>query len=117
MEFSEMVAKKQELLQRRIDQKSKILWELARPITSVLKNHKLRFKTQARCHKSTRVPYIISINVRQPKIEIEVRESGYTLREDGSPWPYLNMSDITLELALEHLAAIVAKAQVRSPCR
>ena len=117
MEFGEMVAKKQEMLQRKIDQKSKILWELAGPITSVLKDYKLRFKTQVHCHKPTRIPHIVSINVKRPEIEIEVRESGYTLREDDSPWSYLNMSDITLELALEHLAAIVAKAQVRSPCR
>ena len=116
MEFSEMVAIRRKMLQGKIDSKTELLNSMAEPITAVLKAYKIRFKTRTSC-RDTRVPYEITIDTKRPEIRIEVVESGYTLYDSHTtPWSFLHMREIDLELAMEHLAALVAKSQVRTPC-
>ena len=115
MEFSDMVKKSRESLQARIDDKAKILYSLAEPIKVVLRENKLSYKQQIRC--ADKIPYKIVLDIRRPEIRVEIREKGFTLYEDHySQWADLRMRDISLELATQYLADLVAKSQVRVPC-
>lgn len=113
--FNDMVKEMTVSLQKQIYRETAALEKLAAPIIVALKEQRIRYGYKFLC--AGKVPTHIKIETSKPRITVHVSKDGYTFYERNSPWPYRYAEDVPLTDALRHLAAIIAKTKVVTPCK